>query len=201
MFGKEQLIASIREEAEQAVKSKREEAQKQADEILRQAEESVRAECLSLREKAGKQEESRSQNAHSSAAMAARGRLLAERRKLIEEALEQTKQRLLQLPDDTYFQMVLRWIGASAEMGRSGELFFNQKDSERLPADFLEKLHHQPGCENLSLSKENRPLDGGVLLVYGDIEVNLEIASQLEARREELEDQINRVLFAVGSDS
>ncbi|MCI9413712.1 MAG: hypothetical protein HFJ79_00850 [Clostridiales bacterium] len=198
MIGKEQLIASIREEAEQSARKKREEAQRKAVQLLEQAKESAEAEGRLLLDKALQQADRLRQNARSAAAMEARGLLLTERRRLIAETLEETRRRLLSLPDDVYFQMISRWIAASAESKTGGTLVFGERDRQRLPAGFLDELRRQPRCEDLRLAERTGPLDGGVLLCYGDIEINLSLAALMEARREELEDRINRALFSEG---
>ena len=47
----------------------------------------------------------------------------------------------------------------------------------------------------LTLSKEAREMDGGFVLIYGGIEENCTIKAVFRAKKEELSDRINRLLF------
>ena len=49
---------------------------------------------------------------------------------------------------------------------------------------------------SLTLSKEQRTLDGGFILIYGGIEENCTIRALFDARRETLQDQVHGLLFA-----
>jgi len=51
------------------------------------------------------------------------------------------------------------------------------------------------GRGTLHISAQPRDIDGGFVLVYGDIEENGTLAAQLDDRRAELQDMVNRILF------
>ena len=70
-------------------------------------------------------------------------------------------------------------------------------DLARLPADFEARL-----CSALSakgstctLSKEAARIESGIMLVYGDIEVNCTFEAVIEASAEELKAQIGEMIF------
>ena len=75
-----------------------------------------------------------------------------------------------------------------------GEVFLNAKDISRLPADFVQKLA-QSGL-NATVSKTPIDISGGFVLKCGDIEENMDFAALISAKRDEIEDLINRELFA-----
>lgn len=75
-------------------------------------------------------------------------------------------------------------------------LLLNDKDLRRLPADFERRLNEalEQG-KRLTVSQRAAAIDGGFLLQYQDIEMNCSFSALLDARREELEDLVNRILF------
>ena len=51
------------------------------------------------------------------------------------------------------------------------------------------------GGRSIRLSEEPAAIDGGVLLEYGELEMNSSFSALLEEKRERLEDLLNRELF------
>ena len=76
-----------------------------------------------------------------------------------------------------------------------GVVYLNNKDLNRAPSDFVAQLKNV-GL-NASLSKDSIDIDGGFVLKNGDIEENMSFSAIISARRGEIEDLINRELFAV----
>ena len=70
----------------------------------------------------------------------------------------------------------------------------NFTDLQRLPADFEQQVK---GCGlDAAVSQTPADISGGFVLKSGDIEENMDFAAIISARRDELEDLINRELFA-----
>ncbi|MBQ4251122.1 MAG: hypothetical protein II701_04265, partial [Ruminococcus sp.] len=97
----------------------------------------------------------------------------------------------LGLPDGDYFQAIYRL--AAQLKGKSGEILLNNKDLQRLPQDFEGKIREA----GLDASVSDTPADilGGFVLKSGDIEENMDFRALINARRDEIEDLINRELF------
>ena len=72
----------------------------------------------------------------------------------------------------------------------TGEIIFNKKDLERLPKDFGATL-----ASNLKVSSEIRNIDGGFILLYGDIEENCSFSALFMAEKENLQDKVRDLLF------
>ena len=75
--------------------------------------------------------------------------------------------------------------------------YLGSADLARLPADFEARL-----CSALSakgstctLSKEAARIESGIMLVYGDIEVNCTFEAVIESSAEELKAQIGEMIF------
>ena len=133
--------------------------------------------------------------AASAAELETRNRLLRERRRILDETLKKTVGYLQGLPDAAYFEALLPLAARSAQAGE-GLLLFGAGDLKRLPADFEARLNRSLETgKKLTVSPEAAPIDGGFLLKYDDIEMNCSFSALLDARREELEDRVNRILF------
>ena len=193
--GAEEILASILDNARQAGEKLLAEAKKKADQILAdaavQADETRRKTTDVYAVKA----EATLHAARSAAELETRNRLLKERRSILDETLKKTVLHLQTLPDAAYFEALLPLAARSAQPG-DGVLLLNDKDLRRLPADFERRLNEalEQG-KRLTVSQRAAAIDGGFLLQYQDIEMNCSFSALLDARREELEDLVNRILF------
>ncbi len=193
--GAEEILARILDNARQAGEKLLAEAKKKADQILAdaavQADETRRKTADAYAVKA----EAALHAARSAAELETRNRLLKERRSILDETLEKTVLHLQALPDAAYFEALLPLAAHSAQPG-DGVLLLNDKDLRRLPADFERRLNEalEQG-KRLTVSQQTAAIDGGFLLQYQDIEMNCSFSALLDARREELEDLVNRILF------
>ncbi|MBQ1437864.1 MAG: hypothetical protein IIZ07_08035 [Ruminococcus sp.] len=70
----------------------------------------------------------------------------------------------------------------------------NQRDLDRMPLDFILQLAKN-GLIAL-VSKTPVDIAGGFILKSGDIEENMDFSALIAAKRDEIEDKINRELFA-----
>ena len=127
----------------------------------------------------------------SRAELAARTALLRRRRAEIDKTAAALLDYLTGLGDNDYFNALYRL--AAKLKGKSGELMLNQRDLQRLPGDFEAKLR-EAGLD-ARVSQSTADIPGGFILKSGDIEENMDFSALLNARRDEIEDLINRGLF------
>ena len=120
----------------------------------------------------------------------ARQIILAAKSKAIAETIEYLKEDIKK--SDEYFDLLLTLIKNYSESG-DGILYLNNKDLQRLPADFAEKAQ-QSAKGNLTISKETADLDAGFIIKYGKIEINCSIDSIFEEKKNRLSDIINESL-------
>ena len=120
---------------------------------------------------------------------------LVKKRSLINETLQKAKEALHRLPDEDYFDLLIKLAVKSAQAGE-GTVLVNEKDRNRMPSDFEEKLNSrlQKGS-SLKVSDEALKIDGGLVLQYGDIVENCSIEAVFSARADEFSDIVRRVLF------
>ena len=129
--------------------------------------------------------------------------------------LSEAHEKLLALPDEDYFKMILGLAAKNAQAGE-GEIFFNTKDLLRLPASFEKQLNEtaQKAGGTLHISKEPASIDGGFILryrpaapegeeetpveegsAYGTVELNCSLSSLIAEKKDELSDLVYQNLF------
>ncbi len=91
-----------------------------------------------------------------------------------------------------YFDLMKQLIEKYAT-GNPCVLEFSPADMERMPADFSAFLSSAYGT--ITLRTAGRDLGGGFIIKCGGVEENCTFASMLSAGREQLEDEIAKVLF------
>lgn len=197
MTGLEKMVSQILEEADasaavtisDAEKKAAEildEAGKKADEIWQQREEQSRAKVKSYDERTA-----------SAADMKRRTAVLAARQELIGSVIADACERVKNLDEEKYFEILKNMVGKYL-LPKDGEICFSRKDLERMPADFREEIRSMAEKKGgaLEFSGEARNIDGGFILVYGGIEENCSIDAVFAEKRDELLDQVRKILFA-----
>ncbi len=195
MAGLDKIIKEIADEASAEAKSTLDNARSEADGVLADA----RSEADAIREKsekAAKQHRNEMEQSRNSAlALQKRQRLLETKQALLSETLDRAREELYALPPELYFTLLMKLAAQVAEEGE-GEMMLCEKDTARLPGDFEAKLAaNLPNGSTIRLSKETRPVDGGFVLKYGDVEANCSFAAIFDARREEFADIVSPILF------
>ena len=176
----EQNVAAIRSDADRANAAVLAEAQKQA--LARKEELAAETDAKVAQIRTASK---------SRAELAARTALLRRRRAEIDKTAAALLDYLTGLGDNDYFNALYRL--AAKLKGKSGELMLNQRDLQRLPGDFEAKLR-EAGLD-ARVSQSTADIPGGFILKSGDIEENMDFSALLNARRDEIEDLINRGLF------
>ncbi|SCX13222.1 ATP synthase E subunit [Ruminococcaceae bacterium P7] len=192
MNGGETIINRIKADCDESVASIRLDAEKANAAVLAEAEKQAQLRGKEIADST-KQKIAQIQAASKSRSeLAARTALLKQRRAEIDKTAGALLDYLTGLGDNDYFNALYRL--AAQLRGKSGELLLNQKDLQRLPSDFENRVREA----GLDARVSQTPADilGGFILKSGDIEENMDFAALLNARRDEIEDLINRDLFA-----
>lgn len=182
-------------------------AREEADSMIRMAEQEVLAikdqakkETDKITEKMIQKGEAEAalhlQKVQSGSELAKRKELLKVKQEIIADILKKSADSLAVLNTDDYFKLMERILTAYAQP-EAGEICFSEKDLKRMPADFPEKANAVAKKKggSLVISKVNRPVANGFVLVYGMIEENCTISAMFDAKKEELQDLLNRFLF------
>lgn len=120
-----------------------------------------------------------------------RNAFLKRRREEIDKTYSEILNKMKNLPDEDYFELIYTF--AKKLNGMSGVVLLNKKDMNRLPKDFLARLE-ECGVK-AELSKTPYDIESGFILKCGDIEENMDFSAILSEKRDAIEDFINQELF------
>lgn len=120
-----------------------------------------------------------------------RNAFLKRRREEIDKTYSEILNKMKNLPDEDYFELIYTF--AKKLNGMSGVVLLNEKDMNRLPKDFLARLE-KCGVK-AELSKTPCDIKSGFILKCGDIEENMDFSAILSEKRDAIEDFINQELF------
>lgn len=190
--GSDIILNRINSDCEESIAAVNAEADSRCEEILAQAKTQAEQNAAAIREKCNKQLDRLKEMSRSRAGLEARNTLLKTRREEIDKTVDALREHLLSLDDGAYFDALCRL--AAKLGGKSGVLYLNRRDLDRLPADFESRVRDK-GLD-ASVSREPVDISGGFILKNGDIEENMDFEAIIAAKRDEIEDLINRELFS-----
>lgn len=196
MSGLDKMKARILEEAQNSANEIIDKANADADAAVQAAKESAEAEAAKIMECAEHDAADYGVRVASSMDMQRKQAMLAAKQEVISSVLEAAYNAVMNLDDTKYFEMLEKLLEKYA-LPESGVISFSEKDLGRMPAGFPDKVRNIALSKGGSLTVSEKPekMDGGFLLVYGGIEENCTISAVFASRREELSDQVNRLLF------
>lgn len=196
MSGLDKMKARILEEAQNSANEIIDKANADADAAVQAAKESAEAEAAKIMECAEHDAADYGVRVASSMDMQRKQAMLAAKQEVISSVLEAAYNAVMNLDDTKYFEMLEKLLEKYA-LPEAGVISFSEKDLGRMPAGFPDKVRNIALSKGGSLTVSEKPekMDGGFLLVYGGIEENCTISAVFASRREELSDQVNRLLF------
>jgi V/A-type H+-transporting ATPase subunit E len=190
----QQVIDKIISDAE----SKAEEIKKEAAEKAEQQDRKLKDEMAEFDEQTKQLAEQAAENkrAHilAAARMDAAQKKLAEKRKILDKVFDQAKERIQQLPDQEYTDLMKKLMAGAVESG--DETVIADKNDQRINSQLIEKVNSELGDKGkLQLSEEREDLGGGFVLRQEKIQKNVSLPVLINQAREELEIEIARELF------
>lgn len=196
MSGLDKMKARILEEAESSARDILDRAGEEADRILREAGTAADAAAAEIAAGAVRDSLERKRRAGAAADMQRKQAVLAAKQEMIREVLREAYEEILGLEAKRYFGLMEKLLKEYV-LPEEGEICFNSRDLERMPEGFSGRIRTIAAEAGGSLTLSETPLDtdGGFLLVYGGIEENCTLKAVFSSRREELSDQVNRMLF------
>lgn len=196
MSGLEKITSQILEEAKTSAAMKLETARKEADDILAKAKEECEAMEAEAAEKNIILKENYEGRIKSLAEQQRRTALLRAKQDMIAEVISEAYVMLKQEDTESYFRTMEK-ILKTYVLAEPGEICFSARDLARMPADFEKKITAaaEEKGGSLVLSKEPKAIEDGFILVYGGIEENCTLKALLDAKKDELQDKVNEILF------
>ena len=188
-----QILDDAGKEADEAVKK----AQSEADAIVSEAREA----CAKLEEEGRKKSEADSsaymERIHSSAELKKRQAVLLAKQEVIADMLDRAYHALLAKETSEYFALIEKMLYKFV-LAKQGEIYFSQRDLERMPEKFESVIEAAASAKggSLKLMNDPNPRDGGFILVYGGVEENCSFKALLSAQRDGLLDKVHELLFS-----
>lgn len=198
MTGLEKIKQEILNEARLSAESRRKAAEAEASELMEEARGKAEAEADAIWRRAEAEVANSRERTISSCGLLRRKAILAAKQALIAETLDKAYWTLCQADNAAYFGFIKKMVGQYAQP-LQGEICFSEADLNRIPEEFEQEIQNIARIKGgeLVLSQKGRAIEGGgFLLIYGDVEENCTFKALLDAKHDELTDQINRILFA-----
>lgn len=196
MTGLEKITSQIQEEANALAEKKISAAQKEAEEILAAAKEACAGLEAEAEEKNATLKANYDSRIKSSAEQQRRTALLRAKQEIIAEVIDQAYVTLREKDVQGYF-LTMEKILKTYALAEAGEIYFSAEDLARMPADFEKKITAAAKEKggSLVLKKEPKAIADGFVLVYGGIEENCTLKALFDAKKDELQDKVNAILF------
>lgn len=135
--------------------------------------------------------------AESAAALQEKKIILQAKQDIILDVIESARREVLGLETEEYFSVIGKMIHKHA-LEKEGKIRFSPKDLQRIPQNFNETIRvalKDKNSASLEVSKESVSIDGGFILVYGDVELNCSFESLFLSAKDRLQDIVSEVLF------
>ena len=197
MTGIEKILKAIEEDAQAEYNSVLAQAENTASEILTAAKQEAEQKCVQIAEKSAAEVAATIRRAESAAALQEKKILLEAKQQILSNIITKARDTLANLSDSEYIDIILHMVKKNAH-NSTGKILFSASDQKRLPVDFNDKLKaalsDKPSAA-LTVSDKSAAIDGGFILVYGDIEENCSFDAMFSASKELLLDKVHSLLF------
>ncbi len=197
MTGLEKITDQIQEEAKASAAGRLEAAQKEADAILAEAKDACAAMEAEAAQKNAAMKANYEGRVKSSAEQQRRTALLRAKQEIIAEVIEEAYVTLKQKDVQSYF-LTMEKILKTYALAEAGEIYFSAEDLARMPGDFEKKIAAAAKEKggSLVLKKEPKAIADGFVLAYGGVEENCTLKALFDAKKDELQDKVNAILFS-----
>jgi len=132
------------------------------------------------------------------AELAARKEILSEKQKAIKNCFNGAMEKLNQISDQDYQNIVKNMLIATYNP-QITEVIFSEKDSQRINQQFIDNINkalEEKGKRGqLRLSREKREISGGFILKGDRVEINNSFASILKYRQNDLEADVAKIIL------
>ncbi|MFQ5840890.1 MAG: V-type ATP synthase subunit E [Thermodesulfobacteriota bacterium] len=194
----EAIVDKILKDAREQTSRIEGESRTKIQSIQSQCKETVQAFQKASRKRAEKLAEDQRRRLLSMAELDIRKEVLALKQEMIGTAFEKAISQLLEGDKERYSALLKKLI-LDADLEGDEELILNQKDRESIGDVLVRELNDafsKTGKkQELRLSRETRPIRGGVILRRGRKEVNCSVESIIYSKRDSLEATVAWILF------
>lgn len=159
------------------------EARRQADEIAARYDAQAKRECEDILAR-GRRNARRAgmERLASVAQLECRKLELAAKQEMLSRAYDKALEQLLNLPEQEYTALLADLAVKAAVTGREA-VILSQKDRTRYGKQVVTAANERLNGGRLTLSEQTRPIQGGVILSDGDVEVNCSFETLVRLQR------------------
>jgi V/A-type H+-transporting ATPase subunit E len=196
MSGLDKIIEEIRAQAKTEADRILDEADEYCKNYMEQVEKESESMMAAYEKKAAADRNLYEEKTKSAAQFKERNAILNAKQQCIESVIEQAKNKILQQDDQSYFKFLEKLLETNVQP-EDGILYLNEADLKRMPDKFEEAaadIANNRGGK-LRISKEYKDINGGFILVYGEIEENCTIKALLSTNMDKIKDIANKELF------
>lgn len=193
MSGLDKIAETIVWEAQEKANEIKIEAQEKVQAIEAEAAEDNEALKRDLAEDIERQADAVIERYASDSRQERRRILLKTRSDAIEDVISSAKERIVNMPDNEYFDMMRGLCVRNARAGE-GVLHFAQADGDRLPGDFIERCNAEISDGFVVLGEPVVNISHGFLIAYGKVVQNCSLESIFEINKNQIWDAVNACL-------
>ena len=196
MTGLEKMKSQILQEAALTAKENLRMAREEAAHIVEEAQKEAKEEEERIHIRSQEEITAHRERIEAAKKFTRRTKLLAAKQEMIGAVLGQAYDAVRDMKDAPYFEMLTKMLRKYVQP-REGKLYLSGEDYAKLPRDFREQTERIAAEKDgkLHVLADGRSIDKGFILVYDGIEENCTIRAMFEARREELSDTVQQILF------
>lgn len=192
------IIEKIRKDTSGQVNTILSEAKKEADSLLKEAEDRGAKDAESILKKGRADAAHRLHRMEQVASVRARKDLLATKQEIMDEVFVNALDRLANLPDKEYADLLKKMVVDEAVTGDE-EVLLHASDITHLGKDWIAAVNSALAGMGkkggLKFSSDNLEEKGGFILKRGKVRINSTFASLVKSCRDSLEPEIAKILF------
>ena len=197
MTGLDKMVNQILDEAKNSANAKIEEANSQAEALKAEALEEVKVLVAEISKQSDADIANYKERVKSAADLKRRTAILTAKQEMISQVIDKAYAKFCAKDGDAYFKTLKEMLKKFAQP-LEGEIYFSSEDLKRLPAGFADeaaKIAKSKGGK-LTVAKEAKNIEKVFVLAYGGIEENCSFKAMFDAKRDELQDQVQKILFS-----
>ena len=194
MDGIEKITGRIAADGEKEADAILTEARRQAGEITARFEAQARKESADIVDRGRRAADERVERLAGVARLDARKLELAAKQEMLSKAYDLALEKLVNLPDKEYVNLLADLAVKASSTGREA-VIFSQKDRARYGKAVVTQANEKLGDGHLTMSEQSSPIQGGLILSDGDVEVNCTFETLVRLQRGEMDREVAKVLF------
>ena len=195
MKGIEKITARIEGDGKAETSRMLKEAEEKAAAVLAEYKAKAEAETAAAVEAGKAAAQRQAERLESAAHMEAKKQYLAAKQACLDEAFQKAQKKLLTLPDDKYAELLAKMAVKASATGKE-EVLLNKKDRQRVGEQVAKANELLRRKGKLTLAEDTRPMEGGLTLRSGSVEVNCAFETELRVLRENMASEIAAILFS-----